>query len=310
MKKYYFDVTKFSNLVENLFKTNINSKLIDYNSLTRENYDKIFSTLNEILSDIKVTNIEKNISPKDKITCLEEQPKKCLEELLIHDEYDVYGHGGAAKEIMKSGEFRCHYSNILSHFVPLNMTNDSLSKLNAWPHRGHDKILIMAIPKQEFNPIYKELPQKNSYDTDKFSISLEYMYGYYDATKKRFYLNDSFKKRHKYNPDNTIYQKEIIGYYRDDDPNVQQLLSTIETIRFILFMTEIRNLDLQGIEEVKNQIIDQIKILKKCTEVLTPEYIINISKVNPETSYYPENDTLGYFNFDTWEEETEHNKIL
>lgn len=276
-KVYYFDYKKYVDTYQRLYPVMGAMMRLDYSSLTKENLDKLIDVLQSVIVDVKVKDKIIDGVSNEEITCLSEQAKSAFDELFSNSDLAFYGHSGNVDEIMKSGVFRCRYANLGSHFVSLSKNNKSLSKLNDWPHGGYKKIIILALNKYEYNPLYIARESKGSYDPDIYSIPIEYFAGYYDVEKQEFVANPKFKTTHEYNPNASIYQKEL-AYNGPitSSSDVDEFMKSLKTIESILIVSSENGLSINGLKEVKKQIIDLINKVYSLQETFTSNYLKDV----------------------------------
>ena len=289
MKRYTFDKDKFYELYDSLYKVNpgLYSELV-IDCFTKENFIKVINGLQEILDNPKVTDVELPPVPREEITCFNEETNKKLNEIFSNKDLVFFGHGGAADKIIET-EFRCKYPNLPSHFVQLNQTNESLSKLDKWPHKECSKVAIMALNIHEFNPIYKENNAESIYDETMYSIPNEYFVGYYDKEKSEFIMNPNFKERHELDNERTIYQTPFSAFQVDGPDEAKEFYGLIRNISNILYFSSNNSyLDERGYKQVKEQVLHKIKELKKLQDIMTPEYIEKNKKSETYVESTPE----------------------
>lgn len=282
MKKvYYFDYKKYSDILDETYPMTGLNDYLDYNTLTYDNFEKIKKVLEEVINNPKLKDYKVDEYRKyEELTCLSENAKQAFDQLFSNPDIYLYGHGGNAKEIIESEGFRCRYANLESHFIPLEHTNESLSKLDNWPHRGYNEIAILALNNTEYNPIYKERERKNTYDTDIYTIPNEYFAGYYDSETKTFTPNPNFKLTHEYNPEITRYEDEDRYSYRlhTQDQLINDYFRNLDKIRNILFFSKGRNLSKKGYIDVKSQAMNLLNKANEIQNKLSTEYIENLTK--------------------------------
>lgn len=277
MKKYEFDSELYYKKLEELYPTTTRllGNTIDYNCFTEENLNKIMDVTKEIIDNpiIKEVEIE---DTKENINIFNERTNETINEIFHDDELVFFGHGGRAKEIIDT-EFKCRFSNLSSHFVPLDCTNESLELFKKWPHRNAKQIAVLALNKYEYNPIYKELETNSNYDENKYSISSDYFVGYYDSEKNEFIKNPNFKKRHDFDPECTIYQDESLQMSMTsiDGPEIiNDFYNKLQLISRIMFFSSIKSmLDDIGYKKVCQKILYELKNLKELQNKITPEYL-------------------------------------
>lgn len=311
---YTFDNDSYYNLLEKLYLNN--GFIFDYDCLTKENLEQLEECLNKVIDNPilreKVSYREKG----EEITCLPEQAKVVFDALFDNEDLVLYGHGGCAEEIINSGTFNCRYAELGSHFIPLDNTNESLSLLNNWPHRGASQIAIMALNVTEYNPIYKERDAISTYDTDVYSISSEYFVGYYDNEKSKFILNPNFKTIHDYDPECTLYEDNEKYYglsLRVSDPNVREFLFILYKINCVLFFASNRNLSERGYLNVKKQIKEYMKQAWKLQQSFTDEYIEELKKADmfqeiDEIAFDGIGDDIDFSDWDFFDDEDDNSK--
>lgn len=294
MKKYEFDSELYYKKLEELYPTTpgLLVNTIDYNCFTEENLNKIMDVTKEIIDNpiIKEVEIE---DKKENINIFNERTNETINEIFHDDNLIFFGHGGHAKEIIDT-EFKCRFSNLSSHFIPLDCTNESLELFKKWPHRNAEQIAVLALNKNEYNPIYKELETNSNYDENKYSISSDYFVGYYDSEKNEFIKNPNFKKRHDFDPECTIYQDESLqmSMSRIDGPEViQDYYKKLELINRIMFFSSNKSmLDDIGYKKVCQKILYELKDLKELQNIITPEFIEEQRKKQEVQNTYDDTD--------------------
>ena len=295
-KVYRFDIEKLDTMINEIYGT---SRYFNYDRITGDDFGKVRKAILETLDNYYLEDKNEVLREEEEITCLPENVKIVFDELFADKDLRIYGHGGVADEIMKSGVFNCCYANLTSHFVSLSKTNESLSKLNNWPHRGHKKVAIMALNNTEYNPIYRENTGLTDYDTDRYSISTEYFVGYYDSELQKFILNPSFKREHVYNPENTLYEDSDSFspplYSNVNDEILSEYLYTIYNILFVITMAGMRNLSERSYNELRKQINNYLTRAEELHSKLTPEYM---DKLNLNQMVVASEDEFGDETFD------------
>ena len=278
MKKYEFNNESFMDLINELYPTKgslINLE-IDYECFNEENLNKVINEVKRIIENPIIKDEVDTEVKKEKINIFGQETNSKLNEIFSNDDLLFFGHGGAAKEIIE-GEFRCRYANIQSHFLQLECSNESLSNLKEWPHLNSKTIAIMALNRHEYNPLYNVREKRNDYDTDIYSIPNEYFVGYYDRNTDEFILNPNFKERHDFNPDSELYQDENIneGFTIIDGPKlIQDYYKKMELIDRIMYFASLKaNLDEIGYKKVCQKILNEVNVLQKLQEQITPEFI-------------------------------------
>ena len=275
MKRYTFNKEELNDLIEKLYPVEPGLyPRLDIKSFTKENLDRIISSIKRIIENPIIEDIEED-KKEEKITCFSEETNKKMEEIFHNPDLLFYGHGGNAKAIMDD-KFKCHYPNLGSHFVPLEGTDESLEKLKHWPHKESRYIAIMALNKHEFNPLYKERDRESSYDTDVYSIENEYFVGYYDAENDSFIPNPNFKTRHDFDPSTQLYPEEMVpnrGLQVSGEKEAIDIYSEIEKISIILFCSSRFQLDEIGYKKFEQQILFRINKLMELQEKITPEIL-------------------------------------
>ena len=282
---YYYDGDEFLSVLDKLYSqaVSVNSlELKDLSLLNKSNLNKLMEVLKKVLSNIKVEQRDIYHQPNENLTIFRdmEDVKEVFDSLFSNKDLMVFGHGGNALAIMESKEFRCRYANLDSHFVPLIHTNESLSQLFNWPHLGCKQIMILALNRREFNPIYKEREKISDYDTDIYSIPLEYFVGYFDAEKKCFIKNPMFKLRHDYDKSLSKYYIENHRYFSNQENIVKDFLDVLSTIRFLLIYSKILSLDLRGIKNLEKQILELVNKAYLYQDKLTPDYLETLKKAD------------------------------
>jgi len=311
-KKYCFNYEEYYNAFKEIYPTKgyaFNLK-INYENFTKENLDKLFNILTNILNNPLIKEKENYEIIEEEITCLPNQTIEVFNKLFDNKALAIFGHGGAGKKIIESEGMYCRYPNLGSHFLQLSKTNESLSQLNDWPHLGSKQILIMALNNEELNPIYIKKSKKNSLN-EEYLIPNEYFVGYYDTDSKLFYLNPNFKIEHKYDELATgyVFDEEFFPLEINlDDVNIINLYRNLEKIFNVLYMASIKvNLSRRGYIEVTKQILKYMNDSYKIQDTLTPEYIENL-KQNEQKKIELENNNNdiennfdeSLWNFDDW----------
>ena len=285
MKKeisYYYDYDLFLEKLDELYPQSFSvntSNLCDFSCLNRDNLCKLIDVLKKTMTNIKVEKKEIVENPYEKLENFSDEVIEVFDDLFSNPDLMIFGHGGEVDKIMNS-EFRCRYANLDSHFVPLVHTNESLENLFDWPHLGCKKIMIMALNRREFNPIYGVREKTSDYDTDIYNIPLEYFVGYFDAEKNIFVKNPFFKTKHEYNSDLKEYIVDNKRYFSNDEKYVKEFLDALSTIRFLLVYSKIYSLDLNGIKMVESQLLELIEKAYMYQEKLTPEYLDSLKQEN------------------------------
>lgn len=277
---------------------------IDYSLFTKENFDSVIDKLKDALYSSVEKESEIAEKEPEKIICFDEKTNKFFNELFKDEDLIIFGHGGAAEKIMESGEFRCRYANLGSHFLGLEKTNSSLAKLNSWPHMNCPQVAIMALNRREFMPLYYKRSSKSQYDTDNYSIPTEYFVGYYDASKGEFILNPNFKKRHELDPSLTLYYNEEKFSYpsiANSDQNVRELYYELRRIGYIMY-TAGETLDKKGFKQLEKQIEELMLKTYEYQSKLTSEYLIEAKE--KEEKERSEADSIVFD--DEWENDNEN----
>lgn len=310
MKKYEFSYNEFSDLFNELYKTDGLDETLRKESFTKENFNLILKELQKIISNPLILEISEEKDDKEIIDIFQESTNKEFNELLADDDLMFFGHGGAGKKIIET-EFHCRYPNLQSHFVGLSKTNKAFEMLKNWPHKGCNEIAIMALNKKEFNPIYREREQENVYDQDIYTIPNEYFVGYYDAVEDKFYKNPNFKRRHEYDPTCTIYPREefqtALRWMRGPEV-AAKLYNEIREIILIMLFSSYQTIDEDGykniLEQIDNHINKAIKLQEQITPELFDEFFENERKKALETMLDESDEELVWVDWD----EDEDNK--
>ena len=273
-KVYRFDTEKLDETIDEVYGT---GRYFQYERITGDDFSKVRQAVLETLDNYYLEDKIEVLREEEEITCLPDDAKIVFDKLFADKDLRIYGHGGIADKIMESGVFNCYYADLSSHFVPLAKTNECLSKLDNWPHRGHKKVAIMALNNTEYNPIYRENTGLGEYDTDRYSISTEYFVGYYDSELQKFILNPSFKREHEYNPENTFYENSDSFsppmHTNVNDEILSEYLYTIYNILFVITMAGNRNLSERSYNELRKQIDVYLSRAEELHSKLTPEYM-------------------------------------
>lgn len=268
---YYYEDDKYWDLLEALFPNDGFFGEVEFSKFSMDSIDKIMECVSEIICNPKGRKEKLEDRVREKITCLPFGVRRHIERLFDNPDLLIYGHGGRADEILKSGKMYCKNADIGSHFISLEQTNESLEKLNNWPHKGCDKILIMGLNRREFNPIYKE-------DGDRYTISSDYFLGYYDNTFKRFVPNPKFKSEHNYvigdEVEVELYPRDLGSYpLFSDQENFNQVLLNLATIGKLLTFSKIVPLDERGINNVRKQLLFKMNKTYEEAIKITPEVV-------------------------------------
>ena len=136
---------------------------VDFSYFDHTKIDKLMLVLEEILRSEKIHNVNLETREREKLTVLPVFVRRQIEKLFDNEDIMVYGHGGAALDILKSGKMQCKYSDLESYFIPLEQTNESMEQLNYWPHKDASQVLIMGLNRRELNPIYKKDKETGNY---------------------------------------------------------------------------------------------------------------------------------------------------
>ena len=279
MQRYKFDSDSLYSLKNELYKEipGLYPELVT-ECYTEDNLIKVINKIQEIIDNPIITEEEMPKVNKEEITCFDEETNKKLNEIFSNNDLAFFGHGGAGETIINT-EFKCKYPNLLSHFIPLSQTNESLSQFKAWPHKNCPQIAVMALNMHEYNPIYKPFKGEGSSGETLYSIANDYFVGYYDNDKGEFILNPNFKMRHEFDEECTVYQKEISVHAVSGPDEIVKFDKELGNIISILnSASNVTYLDEQGYKEVKEQILHKIKNLKELQDVITPEYIDKLEK--------------------------------
>ncbi len=272
MKKiaYYFDDSKYSELLDEVFPTNPMNPTasVSFSLYNRYTMDQIMDVLDGIILNPKTREVEVEEREREEITCLPDKVKNKIVSLFEDDDLLLYGHGGNAKEILETGKMMCKYCNIPSHFIPLSLTNESLAKLKHWEHRDAHQILIMGLDQREFNPIYRK-------EEKGYSIPSEYFLGYYDRDLEDFMVNPEFKRRHEYRDEDPAIELHPGEFYPDrffcEQENFNIILGCLGNIGQILGISKYFPLDKQGLEDVEKQVDYLRKNIYDEEDKITPE---------------------------------------
>lgn len=307
-KVYYFEWEKYGDALEELYPI-IGIGGFDVSILTKDRLDKLMKVLHSVISDIKSREKTDLYDVDEEITCLSEQAKVSFEGLFANKDLILYGHGGAVDKIVESGKFTCKCCDLGSHFVCLEKSNESLSKLNAWPHRRHTQIAILALNAHEHNPIYIDNSAVES-ARDNYEIPLEYFAGWYDAVRQLFVPNPMFKVSHSYNPAATIYpgQEHYSGSFRGinlRDNLICDFIYNLELIRYLLIHSSIKGLNLNGLMEIQKQFLRYIEKAYQLQEHITPEYLEKVMSSQIENDYgnIPVSGIVGVDDWHGWGED-------
>lgn len=255
VKAYYFDGSEFGDKLKETFPTDLMGE-VSSNAYSEEKVLALLDLAKSTIENPKSREAVLDTLEKEDITCLPDKVKDKILSLFDDPDILIYGHGGAAGEILKSGKMKCKYANLESHFVPLSPTNQSLNNLNHWVHRDASQILIMGINRREFNPVFRE-------EDKRYSISSDYFMGYYDRDKEEFVENPNFKKRHEYKEGKPSIELHVGGYYANrayaEDEEFNQVLRNLENINLIMAISKYVPLNKEGIEDVSRQVSYFIK---------------------------------------------------
>ncbi len=255
VKAYYFDGSEFGDKLKETFPTDLMGE-VSSNAYSEEKVLALLDLAKSTIENPKSREAVLDTLEKEDITCLPDKVKDKILSLFDDPDILIYGHGGAAGEILKSGKMKCKYANLESHFVPLSPTNQSLNNLNHWVHRDASQILIMGINRREFNPVFRE-------EDKRYSISSDYFMGYYDRDKEEFVENPNFKKRHEYKEGKPSIELHVGGYYANrayaEDEEFNQVLRNLENINLIMGLSKYVPLNKEGIEDVSRQVSYFIK---------------------------------------------------
>lgn len=278
MKRYQFDSSNLTDLKKELYKTipAIYPELVP-ECFTDDNLVKVINEIQRILDNPIVTEEEIPERKSEEITCFDEETNKKLNEIFSNKDLVFFGHGGAAEEIINS-RFECKYPNLLSHFIQLEDTNESLSQFKSWPHKNCPQIAIMALNIHEYNPIYKTYKGRGSGNETMYSISNDYFIGYYDNDKGEFILNPNFKERHEYDEECTTYQ-DVFSAPAVSGPDEMIEFNTIVSETGILLRNSSHKvyLDEKGYKEVKENVLHKMKRLKELQDIIKTKYADLIS---------------------------------
>ena len=311
MKKYELDHNRYMDLFYDLYKTiGLDDELVK-ESFTDANFNKLLIELEDIIANPIITEIEDVSDAKEEITIFQEKTNQFFNELLKDDDLVLYGHGGAGKAIIES-EFHCRYANLQSHFLGLSKNNESLAKLKNWPHMGCTQIAIMALNQKEFNPIYRERKQNNSYDQDIYTIPNEYFVGYYDASSDTFHQNPNFKRRHEYDPTCTIYPREEFSNalkWANGPEEAAKLYNELKEISLIMLFSSYQPIDELGYKNILAQIKDHIEKAKKLQRQIKPEQFDDFFESKRKQSLNETVEEDFEFAWDDWEENEENKSI-
>ena len=121
VQAYYFDDARFLDMLNAYFPidpTNIQGT-VDFSYFDHTKIDKLMLVLEEILRSEKIHNVNLETREREKLTVLPVFVRRQIEKLFDNEDIMVYGHGGAALDILKSGKMQCKYSDLESHFIPL-----------------------------------------------------------------------------------------------------------------------------------------------------------------------------------------------
>lgn len=256
VQAYYFDDDRFSDMLNAYFPidpTNI-QETVDFRYFDHTKIDKLMLVLEEILRNEKVHNVNLEARKREKLTVLPVFVRRQIEKLFDNEDILVYGHGGAALDILKSGKMQCKYSDLASHFIPLEQTNESMDQLNHWPHKDASQVLIMGLNRRELNPIYKK-----DKETGKYYIPSEYFMGYYDRDQKRFFSNKNYVDKHRYKMgdevERELYPRNLgSNAMTSDQEDFNNILKSFSCIGVLLRASSIVPLDKEGLDDVRKQI--------------------------------------------------------
>lgn len=289
VESYYYDSSKFRELLDEKFPTSVFSD-VSIDTYSEEKVNELVGVLQDTLLKPKIKTMVLPDRIREDITCLPDKVKDKITSLFDDEDLLLFGHGGNAEEILKTGKMYCHYSNISSHFLALSQTNESLDNFNHWPHRDAHQILIMGINQKEFNPIFRK-------EDNKYSIPSEYFIGYYDRDLEDFIPNPDFKNRHEYVDEDPSLELHI-GEYKPlivsaELEDFEQILGDFQSINVLLSATAYLPLDKKGITDVSKQALHFVKNIYQKTKKITPDVI----------KKYKENNTLDSSNNsdDSWE---------
>ena len=121
VQAYYFDDDRFLDMLNAYFPidpTNIQGT-VDFSYFDHTKIDKLMLVLEEILRSEKIHNVNLETREREKLTVLPVFVRRQIEKLFDNEDIMVYGHGGAALDILKSGKMQCKYSDLESYFIPL-----------------------------------------------------------------------------------------------------------------------------------------------------------------------------------------------
>lgn len=255
VKAYYFDDCEFEDKLKETFPANLMGE-VSGNAYSEEKVLALLELAKSTIENPKSREAVLNTLEKENITCLPDKVKDKILSLFDDPDILIYGHGGAAEEVLKSGRMKCKYANLESHFVPLSPTNQSLDNLNHWFHRDASQILIMGVNRREFNPVFRK-------EDEGYSISSDYFMGYYDRDKEEFVENPNFKKRHEYKEGKPDIELHIGEYWANgiyaEDEEFNQVLRNLENINLIMVVSKYVPLNKEGIEDVSRQVSYFIK---------------------------------------------------
>ena len=305
MKRYSFDSEKLRTFIEDLYPfEGILNPTIDFNLLSKDNFELMCKCIMDVIENPIITEVDDFVPYRQQITIFDDETNKTLNEIFSNNDLMFFGHGGNGKVIMDT-EFRCRYSAIDSHFVPLQINDETLAMFKDWPHKSASQIAIMALNIHEFNPIYKytDDPQR----IDKFSIDNEYFVGYYDNSLGKFISNPNFKANHEYNPEATGYEIDNVdmGIVTPSDlPEVREYFRLLYKIsRALYFGSTSKYLDEHGALQMKKQVLNTLKKLTELQNQFTPEFFDEYNKKVEEERRKAEEEsgpTLGGQSDDDW----------
>ena len=257
VQAYYFDDARFLDMLNAYFPidpTNIQGT-VDFSYFDHTKIDKLMLVLEEILRSEKIHNVNLETREREKLTVLPVFVRRQIEKLFDNEDIMVYGHGGAALDILKSGKMQCKYSDLESHFIPLEQTNESMEQLNYWPHKDASQVLIMGLNRRELNPIYKK-----DKETGNYYIPSEYFMGYYDREQKRFFPNKNYADKHRYKMGDEV-ERELYprnlgskSAMTSDQEDFNNILKSLSCIGILLRASNIVPLDKEGLDDVRKQI--------------------------------------------------------
>lgn len=266
----------------------------------RQDIEKRLNTKDLIINVSKIIpgKINKSTSGKDLLS-------------IFGDSEQLYfGHGtGDSKEsielIVKEGlrvknpekviGYDSHLRGLTSTTIGFGFGGDEVfleneQLLNNWPHKESKKIIILALPKKYYFPLYEVRAQADCYEQfyigneeDGYYIRPEFILGIYNSSEKSFYQNENFYKSIDLQKQKKLFAELDQKYIRYYAKNV---------------ITNPGEKDLPIDDKLKDSLIiewyaEQLKLLR--------EYKDSMSNTNELTDMLDEvSDTFDGEKFDKW----------